>query len=30
MADILLVVDTSEWKEFRCIYLQKKILFLNF
>ena len=30
MADIPLVVDTGECEQFRCIYIQKKTLFLNF
>ena len=30
MAGIPLVVETSEWKHFRCIYLKKKHFFLFF
>ena len=30
MTSILLLVKTSEWKQFRCIYLKNKTFFLNF
>ena len=30
MTSIPLIVKTSEWKQFRCIYLKNKTFFLNF